>query len=92
MFDAALAVDDILLGQRLFHGSPVALDRPSGFDEALGAGQADKTLFLLRVFDVGIPIVTSAIALAIIATYTITEEKAHEIRTELENRRGKISA
>lgn len=66
--------------------------KASGFDEALGAGQADQTLYLLRIFDVGIPIITSALALAIIATYTITEEKAHEIRTELENRRGKISA
>ncbi|VGO13100.1 Glucuronide carrier protein [Pontiella desulfatans] len=63
----------------------------SGFDVALGAGQADKTLFLLRVFDVGIPILTSAIALGIIATYTITEGKAHEIRGELERRRGKVS-
>lgn len=66
--------------------------KASGFDEALGAGQADQTLFLLRAFDVAIPIVTSAMALAIIATYSITEEKAHEIRTELESRRGKISA
>ena len=64
----------------------------SGFDVALGAGQADRTLFLLRVFDVGVPIITSAIALWIIATYTITEKKAHEIRIELENRRGKTSA
>jgi GPH family glycoside/pentoside/hexuronide:cation symporter len=64
----------------------------SGFDVALGAGQADKTLFLLRVFDVGIPIITSAVALGIIATYAITEEKAHEIRRELEDRRGKVSA
>jgi len=66
--------------------------KTSGFDVALGAGQADRTLFLLRVFDVGVPIITSAIALWIIATYTITEKKAHEIRTELENRRGKTSA
>jgi len=64
----------------------------AGFDEALGSGQADQTLVLLRVFDVGIPFVTSAIALAIIATYAITEERAHEIRTQLEARRGKISA
>lgn len=63
----------------------------SGFDVALGSGQADQTLFLLRVFDVGIPIITSMIALVIIATYTITEEKAHEIRTELERRRGKAA-
>jgi GPH family glycoside/pentoside/hexuronide:cation symporter len=63
----------------------------SGFDVALKAGQADKTLFLLRVFDVGIPILTSIIALGIIATYTITEAKAHEIRGELERRRGRAS-
>ena len=64
--------------------------KTSGFDVALKAGQADKTLFLLRVFDVCIPIATSLIALMIIARYTITEKRAHEIRTELENRRGKL--
>jgi glycoside/pentoside/hexuronide:cation symporter, GPH family len=61
----------------------------SGFDVALAGNQPVKTLFLLRVFDVGIPIVTSAIAIAIMATYKITEKKAHEIRLELEKRRGK---
>ncbi|MFZ9010275.1 MAG: MFS transporter [Anaerohalosphaeraceae bacterium] len=66
--------------------------KASGFDVALGSGQSDKTLFLLRVFDVGVPIVTSAIALFIIATYTISEQRAHEIRVELEQRRGKITA
>ena len=65
--------------------------KTSGFDVALGSGQADKTLTLLRVFDVGVPIVTSVIALWIIATYSITEKKSHEIRTELEIRRGKVS-
>ena len=64
----------------------------SGFDVALAAGQSVKTLFLLRVFDVGVPIVTSAIAILIIATYTITEERAHEIRVELEQRRGKLQS
>ena len=63
----------------------------SGFDVDLGADQSDQTLFLLRLFDVGIPIVTSAIALGIIATYSITETKAHEIRAELERRRGKVT-
>jgi GPH family glycoside/pentoside/hexuronide:cation symporter len=66
--------------------------KASGFDVALGAGQTDRTLFLLRLFDVGVPIITSVIALWIIATYTITEERAHEIRAELEKRRGKVSA
>jgi GPH family glycoside/pentoside/hexuronide:cation symporter len=64
----------------------------SGFDQALGAGQGEKTLFLLRVFDVGVPLVTSAIAIFIIATYKLTEARSHEIRTELEQRRGKITA
>jgi len=61
----------------------------SGDDVALAVGQSAKTLLLMRVFDVGIPIVTSAIAIAIIATYKISEERAHEIRLELEKRRGK---
>ncbi len=63
----------------------------SGFDVALKEAQPVKTLFLLRVFDVAIPIVTSLIAIAIIMTYKITESKAHEIRVELEHRRGKIT-
>jgi GPH family glycoside/pentoside/hexuronide:cation symporter len=61
----------------------------SGFDVALGGAQSAKTLFLLRVFDVGTAIVTSALAILVIATFDITEEKAHEIRLELEKRRGK---
>ncbi|MBN1764889.1 MAG: MFS transporter [Sedimentisphaerales bacterium] len=63
--------------------------KASGFDVALETAQAAKTLFLLRVFDVGVPMITSAIAILIIVTYKITEQKAHEIRTELEQRRGK---
>ena len=62
----------------------------SGFKETL-ATQSEKTMFLLRIFDVGIPILTSAIALVIIATYQITEERAHKIRLELESRRGKAT-
>jgi GPH family glycoside/pentoside/hexuronide:cation symporter len=62
----------------------------SGFDVALASGQSEKTLFLLRVFDVGVPLVTSVIALLIIATYTITEQRARDIRAELEQRRGKL--
>ncbi len=61
----------------------------SGFDVALGSAQPTKTLFLLKVFDVGTTILTSFIAILVIATFDITEEKAHEIRFELEKRRGK---
>lgn len=62
----------------------------SGFDVEVGEIQPDSTLLLLRVFDVGIPILTSAIAIAIMATYPITEQKAYEIREALEVRRGKL--
>jgi GPH family glycoside/pentoside/hexuronide:cation symporter len=62
----------------------------SGFDVALETAQSVKTLFLLRVFDVGVPLITSAIAIGIIATYTITEKRAYEIRAELEKRRGEF--
>jgi GPH family glycoside/pentoside/hexuronide:cation symporter len=60
----------------------------SGFDVEL-TSQSEQTLLLLRVFDVGVPLLTSAIALWIISTYEITEARAHEIREELEQRRGK---
>jgi len=40
------------------------------------------------VFDAFVPFATSAIAIWAIASFSITEEKAHEIRQELERRRG----
>jgi GPH family glycoside/pentoside/hexuronide:cation symporter len=63
----------------------------SGFDVALEA-QPERTLFLLRVFDVGVPLATSALAIAIMLTYPISERKAYEIREELERRRGKLGS
>ena len=61
----------------------------TGFHQELGLGQAPDTLFWMRVFDVCIPIVTSIIAIFIIATIDISEEKAHDVRRQLEERRGK---
>jgi GPH family glycoside/pentoside/hexuronide:cation symporter len=63
----------------------------SGFDVALAA-QSERTLLLLRVFDVGVPILTSAIAIAVMYGYQITESRAYEIREELERRRGKLGS
>ena len=63
----------------------------SGFAVEL-ATQPEKTLFLLRVFDVGVPLVTSAIAIVIMLSYQISEGKAYEIRAELERRRGKLGS
>jgi GPH family glycoside/pentoside/hexuronide:cation symporter len=63
----------------------------SGFAVELEA-QPEKTLFLLRVFDVAVPLVTSALAIVIMLTYPITERRAYEIRAELERRRGKLGS
>ncbi len=62
----------------------------SGFDVTLEEAQSEQTLLLLRVFDVGVPLVTSAIAIGIMATYQITEARAYEIRATLEQRRGRL--
>ncbi|QDS99907.1 MFS transporter [Adhaeretor mobilis] len=62
----------------------------SNFDVNLETAQPDQTLFLLRVFDVGVPLATSALALFIMFTYELTETRSHEIRAELVARRGKL--
>ncbi len=61
----------------------------TGFDIALGGQQTESALFYMRLFDIGIPIVASLIAIYIILTFDISEDKAYEIRKELEKRRGK---
>jgi GPH family glycoside/pentoside/hexuronide:cation symporter len=61
----------------------------TGFDVALEGNQTARAIHLMRLCDAFIPFVTSGIAIWVIATYRITEEKAHEVRTQLEARRGK---
>ena len=64
----------------------------TGFDVALEGNQNERTIVLLRMFDAFIPAAASGIAIWAIAAYSITEEKAHEVREELERRRGKAVA
>lgn len=63
----------------------------TGFDVALEGEQSAQTLLLMRLFDVVVPLVTSAIAIALIAAYPVTEGKAREVRLALEARRGVIN-
>ena len=72
---AALAISGVLLNA-------------TGFDVALGGEQTANTILMMRLFDVAIPLGASAIAIWMIAAYPITEQKAHEVRLELERRRG----
>ena len=60
----------------------------TGFDVNLGGDQTPEAITLMRLCDAFIPTIASAIAILAIATYTITEEKAHDTRMKLEARRG----
>jgi GPH family glycoside/pentoside/hexuronide:cation symporter len=61
----------------------------TGFDVDLGAAQNASTLFLMRLADIGVPVLTSALALWAVYKFPITEQRAYEVRAELERRRGK---
>ena len=61
----------------------------TGFDVELPS-QSEQTLFLLRLFDVIVPALASALSILLVMWYSITEERARGIRQELEERRGVI--
>ncbi|MEN0065584.1 MAG: MFS transporter [Myxococcota bacterium] len=62
----------------------------TGFDVALEGNQSADTLYWMRVADVVVPIIASFIAIFAIMSYPLTEQRAHEIRDELERRRGSL--
>lgn len=59
----------------------------TGFNVELGANQTAQALFLMRVCDIGIPLVTSIVAIFIIMTFSVSEANVYGIRTQLEERR-----
>ncbi len=58
-----------------------------GFDQN-AAIQAAETITRLRVADVAIPAITALIAILVMWKYDLSEEKAREIKSALEARRG----
>jgi GPH family glycoside/pentoside/hexuronide:cation symporter len=62
----------------------------SGFDVALGEAQPEQTMLLLRIFDIGVPLITSTLAILIMTSYKISEERAYDIRAELKRRREDV--
>ena len=64
----------------------------SGFDVDLGPNQSGSALQYIRLFNIIIPMATSALAVIVMWRYEISETKAKEIRSELESRRGKITS
>jgi len=63
----------------------------TGFDVNLGGAQMSKTFLWMRIIDVAVPTVGSLIAIFSLAMFTITEDKAYEIRTILEKRKQQIN-
>ena len=61
----------------------------TGFNIGLGVTQSHHAMLYMRIFDIGIPIVTTLVAIYIIATFDISEDAAYDIRKQLEQRRGK---
>jgi len=64
----------------------------TGFSAALGGGQSGNTIFLMRLFDAGIPALAVAGAILLTLLYPISEARSYEIRAELEKRRGRLGS
>lgn len=60
-----------------------------GFDQN-AATQTAETMTLLRIADISLPILTSLAAIWVMWSYNLSEERAHEIRLALEERRGAV--
>ena len=82
----------VKLGQAVAIAGGGVLLNATGFDVNLGGDQAAQTIVYMRLFDAIVPCLASGIAIWAIASYTITEEKAHEVRKQLEDRRGGSAA
>lgn len=78
----------VKLGMALALAGGGYLLNATGFNVELGGNQTENTLFLLRFFDVTVPALFTLIAIWVVKAFPITEEKAYEIRKELEERRG----
>lgn len=55
----------------------------TGFDVSLGGEQTESALFWMRVCDVVIPVITSLLAIALVASYDLSEPRVREIRAQL---------
>ncbi len=78
MVKLGLAVSSLISG---------LLINASGFNIALGADQTAQTLLRMRLFDIGIPIVTTLTAIFILMTLPLSEDNAYETRRQIERRR-----
>jgi GPH family glycoside/pentoside/hexuronide:cation symporter len=60
-----------------------------GFDQNI-TNQAAETMNQLRIADIIVPATTAALAMIVMWKYSLNEERAREIKTELVKRRGEL--
>ncbi len=77
------------VGLALGNGASGWILQFTGFDSKLPV-QDEQAIFLIRVLLSGIPAVGLVVAILIILRFQLTEERVHEIRGELEARRGTV--
>lgn len=53
--------------------------------------QPASTLFRLRLFEIGLPLLLCVLSLLLAAGYPLTEERCYEIKAALERRRGELA-
>lgn len=62
----------------------------TGFQQSLGGAQSPHTILTMRLLDIGVPTAAVLAAIALAWIYPIPENRAYQIREELERRRGKL--
>ena len=62
----------------------------TGFDAELGGAQSEQTIWLMRLMFSIIPAIAYIIGILLIMRFPITPERAREMRSELEKRRGPL--
>ncbi len=77
----------VKLGQAVAIAAGGFLLNATGFNVDLGGDQSEQTIQLMRFFDAFLPCAASGLAIWAIASYSLTEETAHDIRMQLEERR-----
>jgi len=62
----------------------------TGFQQSLGANQGADTILAMRLMDIALPAAAVLAAILLAWIYPISENRAYEIRGELERRRGML--
>ncbi|NLS14050.1 MFS transporter [Vibrio sp. SM6] len=60
-------------------------------EQLLNMPEAVEIMNLMRIGDIAVPVVTALLAIWVMCKYDFTEARAHEVRAELEKRRGKLA-